>query len=126
RLAKSTLLLIPLFGIHYIMFAFFPDNFKAEVKLVFELVVGSFQTLGHQSGFVVAVLYCFLNGEVQAELKRKWRRWHLERFLGSDMKYHHPSLGSNGTNFSTQISMLTKCSPKTRRCSGFQAEFSLV
>ncbi|KAF2987687.1 hypothetical protein EK904_013961 [Melospiza melodia maxima] len=105
RLAKSTLLLIPLFGIHYIMFAFFPDNFKAEVKLVFELVVGSFQ------GFVVAVLYCFLNGE---------------RFLGSDMKYHHPSLGSNGTNFSTQISMLTKCSPKTRRCSGFQAEFSLV
>uniref|UniRef100_A0A8C9F6J0 G-protein coupled receptors family 2 profile 2 domain-containing protein n=1 Tax=Pavo cristatus TaxID=9049 RepID=A0A8C9F6J0_PAVCR len=120
RLAKSTLLLIPLFGIHYIMFAFFPDNFKAEVKLVFELVVGSFQ------GFVVAVLYCFLNGEVQAELKRKWRRWHLERFLGSDMKYHHPSLGSNGTNFSTQISMLTKCSPKTRRCSSFQAEFSLV
>ncbi|XP_063308813.1 vasoactive intestinal polypeptide receptor-like [Pelobates fuscus] len=120
RLAKSTLLLIPLFGVHYIMFAFFPDNFKLEVKLIFELILGSFQ------GFVVAVLYCFLNGEVQGELKRKWRRWHMERFLGPDTKYHHPSLGSNGTNFSTQISMLTKCSPKTRRCSSFQAEFSLV
>uniref|UniRef100_A0A8C4Y8K0 Vasoactive intestinal peptide receptor 1 n=1 Tax=Gopherus evgoodei TaxID=1825980 RepID=A0A8C4Y8K0_9SAUR len=120
RLAKSTLLLIPLFGIHYIVFAFFPDNFKMEIKLVFELVLGSFQ------GFVGAVLYCFLNGEVQAELKRKWRRWHLERFLGSDMKYHHPSVGSNGTNFSTQISMLTKCSPKTRRCSSSQGDFSLV
>ncbi|XP_018424576.1 PREDICTED: vasoactive intestinal polypeptide receptor-like [Nanorana parkeri] len=120
RLAKSTLLLIPLFGVHYIMFAFFPDNFKWEVKLVFELILGSFQ------GFVVAILYCFLNGEVQAELKRKWRRWNLERFMGKDMKYHHPSQGSNGTNFSTQISMLTKSSPKTRRCSSSQAEFSSV
>ncbi|XP_053215191.1 vasoactive intestinal polypeptide receptor 1 [Podarcis raffonei] len=121
RLAKSTLLLIPLFGIHYTIFALFPDKSKLlEMKLVFELVLGSFQ------GFVVAVLYCFLNGEVQAELKRKWRRWHMERFLGSDMKYHHPSMGSNGTNFSTQISMLTKCSPKSRRCSSFQADLSLV
>ncbi|XP_040287283.1 vasoactive intestinal polypeptide receptor-like isoform X1 [Bufo bufo] len=120
RLAKSTLLLIPLFGIHYIVFAFFPDTYKMEVKMVFELVLGSFQ------GFVVAILYCFLNGEVQGELKRKWRRWHLERCPGKDTKYHHPSVGSNGTNFSTQISMLTKCSPKTRRCSSFQAEFSLV
>ncbi|KAG8443474.1 hypothetical protein GDO86_012029 [Hymenochirus boettgeri] len=120
RLAKSTLLLIPLFGVHYIIFAFLPDNFKTEIKLIFELILGSFQ------GFVVAILYCFLNGEVQSELKRKWRRWHLERFLGSDMKYHHPSQGSNGTNFTTQISMLTKCSPKNRRCSSFQAEFSLV
>ncbi|XP_030053573.1 vasoactive intestinal polypeptide receptor 1 [Microcaecilia unicolor] len=120
RLAKSTLLLIPLFGVHYIMFAFFPDNFKIGVKLIIELILGSFQ------GFVVAVLYCFLNGEVQAELKRKWRRWHLERFLGSDTKYHHPSSGSNGTNFSTQISMLTKCSPKAQRCSHIQAEFSSV
>ncbi|XP_074139294.1 vasoactive intestinal polypeptide receptor 1 [Sminthopsis crassicaudata] len=120
RLAKSTLLLIPLFGVHYTVFAFFPDNFKKEVKWIFELVLGSFQ------GFVVAVLYCFLNGEVQAEFKRKWRRWHLERFLGPDLKYHHPSVGSNGSNFSTQISMLTRTSPKDRRSSSFQADFSLV
>ncbi|XP_020854867.1 vasoactive intestinal polypeptide receptor 1 isoform X2 [Phascolarctos cinereus] len=120
RLAKSTLLLIPLFGVHYIMFAFFPDNFKKELKMVFELIWGSFQ------GFVVAVLYCFLNGEVQAEFKRKWRRWRLERFLGPDLKYHHPSVASNGSNFSTQISMLTRTSPKDRRSSSFQADFSLV
>ncbi|KAK9396022.1 vasoactive intestinal polypeptide receptor 1 [Crotalus adamanteus] len=80
----------------------------------------------HNDGFVVAVLYCFINGEVQAEMKRKWRRWHLEHFLGSDMKYHHPSVGSSGTNFSTQISMLATCSPKTQRSSTFQAEKTLV
>ncbi|KAB1263898.1 Vasoactive intestinal polypeptide receptor 1 [Camelus dromedarius] len=120
RLAKSTLLLIPLFGVHYIMFAFFPDNFKAEVKMVFELVVGSFQ------GFVVAILYCFLNGEVQAELRRKWRRWHLQGVLGWDPKYQQPSGGSNGATCSTQVSMLTRVSPGTRRSSSFQAEVSLV
>ncbi|XP_029796280.1 vasoactive intestinal polypeptide receptor 1 isoform X5 [Suricata suricatta] len=120
RLAKSTLLLIPLFGVHYIMFAFFPKNFTAVVKMVFELVVGSFQ------GFVVAILYCFLNGEVQAELRRKWRRWHLQGFLGSDPKYQHPSGGSNGATCSTQVSILTRVSPGARRSSSFQAEVSLV
>ncbi|XP_055457614.1 vasoactive intestinal polypeptide receptor 1 isoform X2 [Psammomys obesus] len=120
RLAKSTLLLIPLFGVHYVMFAFFPDNFKAEVKMVFELVVGSFQ------GFVVAVLYCFLNGEVQAELRRKWRRWHLHGVLGWRSKSQHPWGGSNGATCSTQVSMLTRVSPSARRSSSFQAEVSLV
>ncbi|XP_038178767.1 vasoactive intestinal polypeptide receptor 1 [Arvicola amphibius] len=120
RLAKSTLLLIPLFGVHYVMFAFFPDNFKAEVKMVFELVVGSFQ------GFVVAVLYCFLNGEVQAELRRKWRRWHLQGVLGWSSKSQHPWGGSNGATCSTQVSMLTRVSPSARRSSSFQAEVSLV
>ncbi|XP_047387480.1 vasoactive intestinal polypeptide receptor 1 isoform X3 [Sciurus carolinensis] len=120
RLAKSTLLLIPLFGVHYIMFAFFPDNFKAEVKMVFELVVGSFQ------GFVVAILYCFLNGEVQAELRRKWRRWHLQGVLGWNPKHQHPWGGSSGATCSTQVSMLTRVSPSARRSSSFQAEVSLV
>lgn len=120
RLAKSTLLLIPLFGINYIIFAFIPDHIHPQVRMVFDLILGSFQ------GFVVAVLYCFLNGEVQAEIKRKWRRWMLQRFLGSDLKYQQPSIGSNGNNFSTQITMLTKCSPTTRRASASQEHFSSI
>ncbi|KAF3836559.1 hypothetical protein F7725_029117 [Dissostichus mawsoni] len=95
RLAKSTLLLIPLFGINFIVFAFIPEQVKTELRLVFDLILGSFQ------GFVVAVFYCFLNGE---------------RYMGSDTKYQHPSIGSSN-NFSTQITMMTRCSPKTRRTS---------
>ncbi|XP_024862685.1 vasoactive intestinal polypeptide receptor-like isoform X2 [Kryptolebias marmoratus] len=120
RLAKSTLLLIPLFGINYIIFAFIPDDIHPQMRLVFDLVLGSFQ------GFVVAILYCFLNGEVQSEVKRKWGRWMLQRFLGADTKYKQPSIGSNGNNFSTQITMLTKCSPTTRRASACHEHRSAI
>uniref|UniRef100_A0A7N6B5D5 Vasoactive intestinal peptide receptor 1a n=1 Tax=Anabas testudineus TaxID=64144 RepID=A0A7N6B5D5_ANATE len=119
RLAKSTLLLIPLFGINYIIFAFIPENVHPHIRMVFDLILGSFQ------GFVVAVLYCFLNGEVQSEIKRKWRRWMLQRFLGADTKYQQPSIGSNGNNC-TQITMFTKSSPATRRASACQEHLSVI
>ncbi|KAJ8011459.1 hypothetical protein DPEC_G00058430 [Dallia pectoralis] len=122
RLAKSTLLLIPLFGINYIIFAFIPEEYNTQVRMVFDLILGSFQ------GFGVAVLYCFLNGEVQGEVMRKWGRWHMQRFLGrEDTKYQQPhSLASNGNNFSTQISMMAKCSPSTHRASDSQEHFSAI
>ncbi|XP_061551166.1 vasoactive intestinal polypeptide receptor 2 isoform X3 [Phycodurus eques] len=67
RLAKSTLLLIPLFGIHYVVFVSLSESMAEDYKIFFDLALGSFQ------GLVVAILYCFLNSEVQGELTRKWR-----------------------------------------------------
>ncbi|XP_073704649.1 pituitary adenylate cyclase-activating polypeptide type I receptor [Garra rufa] len=112
RLARSTLLLIPLFGIHYTVFAFSPEDFSKRERLVFELGLGSFQ------GFVVAVLYCFLNGEVQSEIKRKWRSWTVNRYFAVDLKQQrHPSLASSGVNGGTQLSILSKSSSQIRMSS---------
>ncbi|KAL2097029.1 hypothetical protein ACEWY4_006236 [Coilia grayii] len=92
RLAKSTLFLIPLFGMHYTVCAFLPENTGEVARYYIELGLGSFQ------GFVVALLYCFLNGEVQAELKRRLHKWHMQNRLSPTR--HRITL--------TQISMLEK------------------
>ncbi|XP_075760307.1 glucagon receptor isoform X2 [Pelodiscus sinensis] len=85
RLARSTLTLIPLLGIHEVVFAFVTDE-QAQgtlryVKLFFDLLLSSFQ------GMLVAVLYCFVNKE--AELLKKWQRWKLGKDLQEE--YRHTS-----------------------------------
>ncbi|XP_050571437.1 vasoactive intestinal polypeptide receptor 1-like isoform X1 [Cygnus atratus] len=83
RLTKSTLLLIPLFGVHYVVFALFPEHIGVDARLYFELVLGSYQ------GFLVALLYCFLNGEVSVT---PWHAQHARGplFLAPRL---HPRLG---------------------------------
>ncbi|XP_040902355.1 gastric inhibitory polypeptide receptor-like [Toxotes jaculatrix] len=75
RLAKSTLTLIPLLGIHEVIFAVLRDEHTEgtfrNVTLFFQLFFSSFH------GLLVAILYCFVNKEVQAEIKKKWHKWKM-------------------------------------------------
>ncbi|TWW58431.1 Pituitary adenylate cyclase-activating polypeptide type I receptor [Takifugu flavidus] len=103
RLAKSTLLLIPLFGMHYMVFALLPEHTGAEARIFIELGLGSFQ------GFVVALLYCFLNGEVQAELKKRFWKWQAQSYLTYSKRRRTLFTESSTV---TQISVLDKSSPK--------------
>ncbi|XP_072546837.1 vasoactive intestinal polypeptide receptor 2 [Salminus brasiliensis] len=96
RLAKSTLLLIPLFGVNYVVFVYMREESESDTfkhfKIFFDLGLGSFQ------GLVVAILYCFLNSEVQSELKRKWRSVCLKRYIGRDYRLHSSSISRNGAD----------------------------
>uniref|UniRef100_A0A669QKW0 Growth hormone-releasing hormone receptor n=2 Tax=Phasianus colchicus TaxID=9054 RepID=A0A669QKW0_PHACC len=108
RLAKSTLLLIPLFGVHYIVFAFFPESTGLEARLYIELGLGSFQ------GFFVALLYCFSNAEVQSELKKQLCKWRYQEYLNFTHKRGTVSRENSPVNYVTQLSLLEKISPKRK------------
>ncbi|XP_025075001.1 secretin receptor-like [Pogonomyrmex barbatus] len=72
RWARSTLVLVPLFGVHY---AFFIGmSYSIGVNETVEIVwLFCDQLFASFQGFFVAVLYCFLNGEVRAEVSRALR-----------------------------------------------------
>ncbi|XP_059892503.1 glucagon-like peptide 2 receptor [Gadus macrocephalus] len=70
-LLRATLILFALLGIHEVVFTVLHaeclDGSARYARNFINLTLCSFQ------GFVVAVLYCFANGEVQAELKKRWQ-----------------------------------------------------
>ncbi|KAK7865917.1 hypothetical protein R5R35_001625 [Gryllus longicercus] len=83
RWAKSTLVLIPLFGVHYMILQALQYSKRSTVELIWLFCDRIFTCF---NGFFVALLYCFLNGEVKNELAKKWehfslrellKRWHL-------------------------------------------------
>ncbi|XP_071619881.1 glucagon-like peptide 2 receptor isoform X3 [Heliangelus exortis] len=102
RLARSTLVLIPLLGIHEFIFTFITDEqvegLSRHIRLFIQLTMSSFH------GFFVAVLYCFANGEVKAELQKQWSRFLLADPFGCKLCFP----GEN-------IKYLQKCSQKRRK-----------
>ena len=74
KLAKSTLILIPLFAVYYMGFIWLPDHISPAsdlFKLYVEMLFNSFQ------GFLVALLFCFLNAEVCSN-GQVWWGWRLK------------------------------------------------
>ncbi|XP_056367941.1 parathyroid hormone/parathyroid hormone-related peptide receptor-like [Oenanthe melanoleuca] len=80
QLLKSTLVLMPLFGVHYVVFTAVPytevSGLLWQIQMHYEMLFNSSQ------GFFVAFIYCFCNGEVQAEIKKA----HFRRLLALDLR----------------------------------------
>ncbi|XP_033375896.1 parathyroid hormone/parathyroid hormone-related peptide receptor-like [Parus major] len=79
KLLKSTLVLMPLFGVHYVVFMAMPytevSGLLWQIQMHYEMLFNSSQ------GFFVAFIYCFCNGEVQAEIKKA----HFRRLQALDL-----------------------------------------
>uniref|UniRef100_A0A8C5JCJ2 Glucagon-like peptide 2 receptor n=1 Tax=Junco hyemalis TaxID=40217 RepID=A0A8C5JCJ2_JUNHY len=97
RLARSTLVLIPLLGIHEFVFTFITDEqvegLSRHIRLFIQLTMSSFHVSSENIGF-----------SVKAELQKQWSRFLLADPLGCKLCF----LGEN-------IKYLRKCSQKRKK-----------
>lgn len=76
KAAKALLVLIPLLGVTYILVIWTPSHKTARVVFTYLQI-----TLLSTQGFTVAVLYCFMNGEVRKAVRHHLERWKTMRAL---------------------------------------------
>ncbi|KAJ8334187.1 hypothetical protein SKAU_G00398260 [Synaphobranchus kaupii] len=70
KAVRATLILIPLLGIQFIILPWRPEN-----RLFGEIYDITMHMLMHYQGLLVAIIFCFFNGEVQSALKRQWMQY---------------------------------------------------
>ncbi|XP_054719240.1 diuretic hormone receptor-like [Uloborus diversus] len=96
KAAKALLVLIPLLGVTYIIVIATPSDPAAEVVFIYIQA-----TLLSIQGFMVAVLYCFLNGEVQASLRTHLQRWQTQKTVGTNSAHWSSRFSSTSQKEST-------------------------
>ncbi|CAL1274974.1 unnamed protein product [Larinioides sclopetarius] len=90
KAAKALLVLIPLLGTTYMLVIVTPSHRTARVVFSYLQAV-----LLSTQGFTVAILYCFLNGEVQKSMRHLWRRWSTRRTVHGSQRYSLSYRSSN-------------------------------
>ncbi|XP_071154800.1 secretin receptor-like [Mytilus edulis] len=77
KLSKFIVVLIPLFGVLYIVFSFLYNpklNEERDVVVMYaEMFYNSFQ------GLLLAIVFCFLNEEIHVEIRKCWYKYALSR-----------------------------------------------
>ncbi|XP_070210532.1 calcitonin gene-related peptide type 1 receptor-like [Littorina saxatilis] len=73
KAVRATLILVPLFGLQYLIFPIRPD----EGSPLYDFYHYFVALLISLQGALVSVMYCFCNGEVTSLLRRKWHQHRL-------------------------------------------------
>uniref|UniRef100_UPI00358E8536 calcitonin gene-related peptide type 1 receptor-like isoform X2 n=1 Tax=Myxine glutinosa TaxID=7769 RepID=UPI00358E8536 len=97
KAVRATLILVPLLGIHIVLVPWKPYDQLAGV--IYEYVM---HILMHYQGLLVATIFCFCNGEVQAVLRRYWQQ-HLFRLQHSPREHRYTRSASYTASSVTEV-----------------------
>ncbi|XP_075870100.1 calcitonin gene-related peptide type 1 receptor [Nelusetta ayraudi] len=87
KAVRATLILVPLLGIQFVLIPY-----KPEGRVSSEIYDYIMHILMNYQGLLVATIFCFFNGEVQAVLRRHWNQYNLQ--LSSSVGNHSDALRS--------------------------------
>uniref|UniRef100_A0A671KLA7 Calcitonin gene-related peptide type 1 receptor n=1 Tax=Sinocyclocheilus anshuiensis TaxID=1608454 RepID=A0A671KLA7_9TELE len=73
KAVRATLILVPLLGIQYVLLPYKPGG-----RVSAEIYDYIMHILMHYQGLLVATIFCFFNGEVQAVLRRHWNQYRIQ------------------------------------------------
>ncbi|XP_037075359.1 calcitonin receptor-like [Pollicipes pollicipes] len=105
RAVRATLILIPLLGLNY-MLAPFQPNAGSPGENVYQIL--SAVTTSVQ-GFCVALLFCFINGEVLQQFKKKWQQTRSMKRKPSHNSYAFTTMSTLQT---TEASLTSEFDPE--------------
>uniref|UniRef100_A0A3Q3AMI7 Glucagon receptor a n=1 Tax=Kryptolebias marmoratus TaxID=37003 RepID=A0A3Q3AMI7_KRYMA len=123
RLAKSTLTLIPLLGIHQVVFSFVTDESTKQTinlhltKLFINLFFSSFQLHRMLSSTDLSIITAFVlhSPKVQSEILKKWKRWKLGRNIEEEYRHTYSNTPNTKTgSLLNHISQLSHLSDITK------------
>ncbi|XP_042895895.1 calcitonin receptor isoform X1 [Parasteatoda tepidariorum] len=81
RAVKATMVLIPLFGLHFLFLSYHPIKGDCHILLIYSIALYSLDGL---QGGIVSLLFCYLNNEVIYLIKRSYRQKKLERDIANN------------------------------------------
>ncbi|XP_054710653.1 calcitonin gene-related peptide type 1 receptor-like isoform X6 [Uloborus diversus] len=80
KAVRATLVLVPLFGLHFFLVIYRPQYGECTALEVYTFLSYSMDGL---QGFLVSLIFCYLNGEIQGLVKRSIQRIRLQRSVTS-------------------------------------------
>ncbi|XP_014661438.1 PREDICTED: calcitonin gene-related peptide type 1 receptor-like [Priapulus caudatus] len=108
KAVRAVLILIPLLGVYYIIM-WVPPGEGSNAQVVYQKLLAIFSSF---QGFFVALIFCFLNGEVLGLIKKKW--------------YNYQEVHGRGRRFSTYNTTMTEVGCSCCSCVGSLAQADKV